>query len=152
MPWGRGSLCRPSATGNGRPSRPTPHNWETCCGSTTSSAACPRWCRLSRTPATCRKGALAEQYAFQQLRLADENRIYYWSADNSRGEIDFLVQQGDKVTPIEVNAEDNLQSKSLRLFVEANEGLHGIRLSMSPFREQSWMTNYPLYAAEALSL
>lgn len=98
------------------------------------------------------KGALAEQYAFQQLRLADENRIYYWSADNSRGEIDFLVQQGDKVTPIEVKAEDNLQSKSLRLFVEANEGLHGIRLSMSPFREQSWMTNYPLYAAEALSL
>lgn len=98
------------------------------------------------------KGALAEQYTFQQLRLADENRIYYWSADNSRGEIDFLVQQGDKVTPIEVKAEDNLQSKSLRLFVEANEGLHGIRLSMSPFREQSWMTNYPLYAAEALSL
>lgn len=95
------------------------------------------------------KGALTEQYVFQQLCLSAENKIYYWSANNSRGEIDFLVQRGDKIVPIEVKAEENLQSKSLRHFVEANEGLHGTRYSMAPYREQSWMTNYPLYALEA---
>jgi hypothetical protein len=49
-----------------------------------------------------------------------------------------------------VKAKDNLQSKSLRYFVRANENLHGIRFSMAPYREQSWTTNYPLYATEAL--
>ena len=96
------------------------------------------------------KGALTEQYVLQQLKLSDDNKIYYWSAENSRGEIDFLLQRNDKIEPIEVKAEENLQSKSLRSFVEANEGLHGLRFSMAPFREQSWMTNYPLYAIEAI--
>ena len=96
------------------------------------------------------KGALSEQYVLQQLRLSRDNNTYYWSADNSRGKIDFLVQRDDKVIPIEVKAENNLQAKSLRLFVEANPDLHGIRFSMSPYREQSWMTNYPLYSVEAV--
>ena len=96
------------------------------------------------------KGALAEQYTFQQLRLAADNLIYYWSAENSRGEIDFLVQRDERIVPIEVKAEDNLQSKSLRLFVEAANGLHGLRFSMAPYRQQDWMTNYPLYAVEAV--
>ena len=92
------------------------------------------------------KGALTEQYVFQQLRLSAGNRIYYWSADNSQGEIDFLVQNDDRIIPIEVKAEENLQAKSLRYFVEKNQQLHGVRFSMSPYREQSWLTNYPLYS------
>ena len=84
------------------------------------------------------------------MRLTRDNNTYYWSADNSRGEIDFLVQRNDIVIPIEVKAENNLQAKSLRLFIEANPNLHGIRFSMSPYREQTWMTNYPLYSVEAV--
>lgn len=94
------------------------------------------------------KGALTEQYVMQELRLRRDRTLYYWSADNSQGEIDFLIQQDEVVIPIEVKAEENLQSKSLRLFVERNVGLHGVRFSMSPFREQNWMTNYPLYSVE----
>ena len=60
------------------------------------------------------------------------------------------MQRDDTIVPIEVKAEDNLQSKSLRLFVEANQGLHGLRFSMAPYREQSWMTNIPLYAVESM--
>lgn len=93
------------------------------------------------------KGALTEQYVFQQLRLNKQNAIFYWSADSSQGEIDFMLQNGEKIIPIEVKAEENLQAKSLRIFVEKNPGLHGVRFSMSPFREQSWVTNIPLYAA-----
>ncbi|MBQ5539158.1 MAG: ATP-binding protein [Bacteroidales bacterium] len=96
------------------------------------------------------KGALTEQYVQQQLRLNRENLIYYWSADNSQGEIDFLVQNGGKILPVEVKAEENLQAKSLRSFVEKNPELHGIRFSMAPYKEQSWVTNYPLYAVSAV--
>ena len=92
------------------------------------------------------KGALTEQFVLQQMKPNQSLSIYYWSADNSRGEIDFLVQQEEKVVPIEVKAEENLQAKSLRVFVERNPGLKGCRFSMSPYREQDWLVNYPLYS------
>ena len=96
------------------------------------------------------KGALTEQYVLQQLMAVDRLSVYYWSADNSRGELDFLVQRGSDILPVEVKAEENLKAKSLRSFVERNPALHGVRLSMSPYREQDWMTNYPLYSVQAV--
>ena len=95
------------------------------------------------------KGAMTEQYVLQQLKTNQSLSIYYWSAENSRGEIDFLVQQEDKIIPIEVKAEENLKAKSLRAFIERNPCLHGVRMSMSPYREQDWITNYPLYSVLA---
>ena len=92
------------------------------------------------------RGAMTEQYVCQQL-IGEVDSIYYWSADNSRGEIDFLIQKGDKIIPIEVKAEENLKAKSLSAFVARYPSLHAIRLSMSDYREQDWMTNVPLYAA-----
>lgn len=91
------------------------------------------------------RGAMTEQYVCQQLTGAVDF-IYYWSADNSRGEIDFLIQTGDRIVPIEVKAEENLKSKSLSAFVARYPSLHAVRLSMSDYREQEWMTNVPLYA------
>lgn len=96
------------------------------------------------------KGALTEQYVLQQMKNIQDLAIYYWSAENSRGEIDFLLQDGEKIVPTEVKAEENLQAKSLRNFVERNPGMKGMRLSMSPYRNQDWLTNYPLYAIEAV--
>lgn len=96
------------------------------------------------------KGALTEQYVLQQLKCIKDLCIYYWSADNSRGEIDFLLQYEAEVIPVEVKAEENLQSKSLRTFIDKHPLLHGIRFSMSNYREQDWITNYPLYAVECL--
>lgn len=91
------------------------------------------------------KGALTEQYVAQQLSTFVD-QLYYWSAENSSGEIDFLVQLYDKVTPIEVKAEENLKAKSLHVFTDKYSNLHGLRLSMSDYRKQDWMTNVPLYA------
>lgn len=96
------------------------------------------------------KGALTEQYMMQQLKTSSKLSVYYWSADSSRGEIDFLVQRDSDIIPIEVKAEENLQAKSLRSFIDKNPELHGVRLSMSPYREQDWMTNYPLYSILAI--
>lgn len=96
------------------------------------------------------KGALTEQYVLQQLLVKSSLSVYYWSSENSRGELDFLLQDEEKIIPVEVKAEENLQSKSLKTFVERNPELHGVRFSMSPYREQDWLTNYPLYSLLAV--
>jgi predicted AAA+ superfamily ATPase len=91
------------------------------------------------------KGALTEQFVFQQLKAKRNMQIFYWSAENSSGELDFVVQDEEKIYPIEVKAEENVQAKSLRFFVQKNPGLKGIRFSMQKFRDQEWMENRPLY-------
>jgi predicted AAA+ superfamily ATPase len=90
------------------------------------------------------KGAMTEQYVLQQIKPILSS-IYYWSAETSSGEIDFLIQNGTEIVPIEVKAEENLQAKSLKCFILKNPQLHAIRTSMSPYREQDWLTNVPLY-------
>lgn len=92
------------------------------------------------------KGALTEQFVCQQLVSECGLAPYYWSAENSSGEIDFLVQDKDKVYAIEVKAEENLRAKSLRSFKGAHPGVDALRFSLSGYREQDWMRNVPLYA------
>ena len=95
------------------------------------------------------KGALTEQYVCQQLVSDCRLEPFYWSAENSRGEIDFVVQDKGRIYPIEVKAEENLQSKSLRAFNEKYGGMHCRRFSLSGFRNQDWMENIPLWAIGA---
>lgn len=92
------------------------------------------------------KGAFTENYVLQQLKSLPRTFVYYYNNDNSTLEIDFVVQHEAHVIPIEVKAEENLRAKSLRQFVTDNSGLHGVRFSMSDYREQDWLTNVPLWA------
>ena len=92
------------------------------------------------------KGSLTEQYVVQQLVSEFEFSPFYWSAENSRGEIDFLVQDSQDVVAIEVKAEENLKSKSLRAFREKHKHVKCLRFSLSNFRKQDRLTNIPLYA------
>lgn len=97
------------------------------------------------------KGALTEQYVLQQLITNTQDmEVNYWSAENARAEIDFLVQLGTKVIPIEVKAEENLQSKSLRTFHQKYGPEISLRTSMSDFRKEDWLVNLPLYAINEL--
>lgn len=97
------------------------------------------------------KGAFTENQVLCQLMCKENVHVYYYSREDSRLEIDFLVQHKGQITPVEVKAEENLRSKSLRAFIDVNPSLKAIRFSMSPFMEQDWMTNVPLYAvSEAL--
>lgn len=91
------------------------------------------------------KGALTEQYVLQQLMVNSDNDIFYWSADNATAELDFVVQNEDKLLPVEVKAEENLQAKSLKVFCDKYKVGRGVRISMSDYREQDWMVNVPLY-------
>lgn len=91
------------------------------------------------------KGTFTEQYVCQQLLSECSLHPFYWSADNSRGEIDFIVQEGGRVFPIEVKAEENLRAKSLRSFCEKYPEMQAMRLSLSGFRDEGWMQNIPLW-------
>ena len=91
------------------------------------------------------KGALTEQFVAQQL-LANGYQLYYYSKENSSGELDFILQKAEYIIPIEVKAEENLQAKSLREYCKQYDPKFAIRTSMSPYREQEWMINVPLYA------
>ena len=98
------------------------------------------------------KGSLTEQYACQQLVSDCGLTPYYWSAENSSGEIDFLVQGPNSVYAIEVKAEENLRAKSLRAFKESHPEIKSVRFSLSGYREQGWMRNAPLYAMSNMGL
>ena len=92
------------------------------------------------------KGALTEQYVFQQLKSTDEYVINYWSADRSTAEVDFVVQYEGVVVPVEVKAEENLQAKSLKVYTEKFNPQVALRTSMSDFRQQDQLINIPLYS------
>lgn len=96
------------------------------------------------------KGALTEQYVCQQLVADNCLTPFYWSSEKGTGEVDFVVQLNGKVVPIEVKAEENLKAKSLSTFCRANGISDAVRLSLSGYRRESWMTNIPLYAVHCL--
>ncbi len=92
------------------------------------------------------KGAFTEQFVAQELAALDQ-KTYYYSKENSPLEIDFLVQK-DELYPIEVKAEVNLRSKSLRTLYDEDKSLKPCRFSMAGYEEQDWMVNVPLYLAQ----
>ena len=92
------------------------------------------------------KGALTEQFVCQQLKIKTD--IYYWVAPNATAEIDFVFQKQNEIVPVEVKAEENLKSKSLKIFVDKFENRNAVRTSMSQFRIENWLTNIPLYAID----
>lgn len=97
------------------------------------------------------KGAFTENYLMNQLNATISASVFYYSND-AKLEIDFMVQDKGVVVPIEAKAEENLRSKSLSTLVAKFPDLHGLRFSMSDYREQDWLTNVPLYAASVYFL
>ena len=95
------------------------------------------------------KGAFSEQYVLSQM-VPFELPTHYYSTNDSQVEVDFVVQTENRLLPIEVKAETNVHAKSLRVFIEKNPNLKGIRLSMLPYRDQEWMENVPLYCISNL--
>ncbi len=97
------------------------------------------------------KGALTEQYVLQQLVTHSEWSMYYYTNDNGSCVVDFLVDTGETVVPVEVKAEVNLRAKSLRMYVEKYSPVMAVRTSMQDYKKESWLVNFPLYAIENLT-
>jgi hypothetical protein len=94
------------------------------------------------------KGSLTEQYVFQQLRTKLDSGVFYWTSGTSSAEVDFVIQWKDKIIPVEVKAEENLQAKSLKSYHQQYKPEISIRTSMSDYRQESWLVNIPLYAID----
>lgn len=97
------------------------------------------------------KGALTEQYVLQQLQTLKEIDTFYWTNDRGTAEIDFLLDKGTEVVPVEVKAETNLKAKSLKTFYERFSPKHSIRTSMADYKQDDWLLNLPLWAVETVS-
>ncbi len=92
------------------------------------------------------KGALTEQYVLQQIVSDTKYTPYYYGTEKSTFEQDFLIQKGKNVIPIEVKAEANIRSQSLRAYCDKYSPEEAVRFSMLKYMDQGWMVNIPLYA------
>ena len=98
------------------------------------------------------KGALTEQYVCQQLKTIEDLGIYYYTNDRGSCEIDFVVDNGEQIVPIEVKAETNLRAKSLKTYRERFEPELSVRTSMADYKKEDWLLNLPLYAIENITV
>lgn len=95
------------------------------------------------------KGDFTENFVCSQMKSLSDLPVFYYSKDNSQLELDFVVQTNTAVCPVEVKAEENLQSKSLKTTLSENPDMYGLRFSMSDYREEGRLTNVPLYGARS---
>lgn len=97
------------------------------------------------------KGALTEQYVLQQLISKEKTGIYYYTNERGTCEIDFLLDDGEKVVPVEVKAETNLQAKRLKSFREKYSPEISVRTSMSDYKNEDKLLNLPLYLIDSIT-
>lgn len=96
------------------------------------------------------KGALTEQYVCQQLKTIQDLDLYYYTNDRGSCEVDFVVDTGEEIVPLEVKAEVNLKAKSLKTYHEKYHPPISIRTSMATYKKEEWIVNLPLYAIEEI--
>lgn len=93
------------------------------------------------------KGALTEQYVLQQLISDTPYTPYYYGTEKATFEQDFLIQKEAAIIPIEVKAETNIRSQSLKAYCDKFHPEKAVRFSTLKYMDQEWMVNIPLYAA-----
>jgi predicted AAA+ superfamily ATPase len=97
------------------------------------------------------KGALTENYVAQQLQTVKDLHVHYYANVKSQSEIDFVIDDGRTIVPIEVKAEINLQAKSLKAYREKYNPALAIRIAMTDYKVDGGLKNLPLYAIEMRS-
>ena len=95
------------------------------------------------------KGSLAEQFVFQELAYSLHKPLFYWSKENSRASIDFLVQNHEGNTiPIEVKSGVRLSSQGLNAYRATYSPAYSIRTSLAEYKYDAGNRIYdiPIYA------
>lgn len=91
------------------------------------------------------KGPLTENYVLQQLRGQFNVEPRYYSDKNN--EIDFIVQYGTEVIPIEAKGGEDKSAPSFKHYVTEHKPEYAIRYSKRGYRKDGYITNMPLYLA-----
>lgn len=97
------------------------------------------------------KGALTEQYVCQQLKAIQDLDVYYYTNNRGSCEVDFVVDTGELIVPVEVKAEINLKAKSLRTYQEKYAPKISVRTSMADYKNEAWLVDLPLYAIDQIT-
>lgn len=97
------------------------------------------------------KGALTEQYVCQQLKTIENLDVYYYTNDRGSCEVEFVVDTGERIVPVEVKAEINLKAKSLKTYREKFSPEVAVRTSMADYKKEDWLVNLPLYAIDQIA-
>ena len=97
------------------------------------------------------KEALTENYVLNQLVVNKNLKICTYLTSTSTIEIEFLVDNGKSITPIEVKAETNLKAKSLKMFKEKYHPNKSIRASLSTFKDKGDLIDLPLYLIQDIN-
>lgn len=97
------------------------------------------------------KGALTEQYVCQQLKTLEDLQVYYYTNDRGACEVDFVVDTGEQIVPVEVKAEVNLKAKSLKTYCDKFHPAYAVRTSMANYKKEEWLVNLPLYAVDRIA-
>jgi len=98
------------------------------------------------------KGFIAEQMAGLELLKSspvyEQSPLYYWHRESagSTAEVDYVIQQGAKIIPVEVKSGTSGKMQSLNLFIREKQSEYGIRTSLENFAEYDKIKVYPLYA------
>lgn len=90
------------------------------------------------------KGAMTENYVLCELIKAGISRAYYWDSGNT-AEVDFVIQSGEYIVPIEVKSEKNVKSKSLAEYRKKYEPEYAVKTSMKNETGSKEVLNIPLY-------
>jgi len=94
------------------------------------------------------KGPLTENYILQQIRdLFDVEPKYFTFTGSTRGEIDFLLQDGMDIIPVEVKAGESVKANSFKNYINKYAPAKAIRYSKLKYCQNSAVTNIPLYLA-----
>jgi predicted AAA+ superfamily ATPase len=91
------------------------------------------------------KGALAEQFVLQELKVSGNSSIYYWGSESGKAEVDFIMQYKNEIIPIEVKSSVNTKSQSLSVYVEKYQPAHAIRVSLKNIGQTEKLLSIPLY-------
>ena len=88
---------------------------------------------------------------FKRHKTLDDLGIYYYTNDRGSCEIDFIIDTGEQIIPVEVKAEINLKAKRLKTYRERFDPELSIRTSMADYQKEDWLLNLPLYAIENIT-
>ena len=96
------------------------------------------------------KGAMTEQFVLQEMSTKEDVEIGYWANKNGNAEVDFIVQIGSKIVPVEVKSGINLQAKSLIFYNEKYKPEICIRTSLAEYKKSNNICDWPLYMIGSL--
>ena len=101
---------------------------------------------------TINKGAVAEIFAGCELKkntsCYSDNELYCWVREkkNTNAQIDFVIQCGENIIPIEVKSGKQGKMQSMWVFLEEKKSIYGIRTSLENFGQYDKIKVFPLYA------